>query len=221
MCRTYDVALIADDLGEGQPAGVDLIRAARAAGCATPLILLTAYRERAVDLAGLAAGATDVLAKTDLTTPLLERAIRYTREHARTVAALQASEARCRALLASVDEAIAERVAERTVDLCLANQELARAARHKDEFLAGMSHELRTPLNTILGLAEALREQLYGPLGEEHITAVRGIEESSWHLLSLINDILDLAKVASGKLELDIDDDGNGWPGGHPAYPRR
>jgi signal transduction histidine kinase/AmiR/NasT family two-component response regulator len=220
--RAYDVALIADDLGEGQPAGVDLIRAARAIGCATPLILLAVNRERAGALAALAAGATDVLAKTDLTAPLLERAVRYTCEQARTIAALQASEARCRAMLASVDQAIAEReraeqalaaeraslaqrVAERTADLRLANQELARAARHKDEFLASMSHELRTPLNTILGLAEALREQLYGPLDEEHITAVRGIEESSWHLLSLINDILDLAKVAAGKLELDID----------------
>src|SRR5687767_8830632 len=55
--RAYDVALIADHLGEGQPAGVDLIRAARAAGCATPLILLTANREPAVELAALAAGA--------------------------------------------------------------------------------------------------------------------------------------------------------------------
>jgi PAS domain S-box-containing protein len=59
---------------------------------------------------------------------------------------------------------LAQRVAERTADLSLANTQLVRAARLKDAFLASMSHELRTPLSAILGLSEALQEQLYGPL---------------------------------------------------------
>jgi PAS domain S-box-containing protein len=100
---------------------------------------------------------------------------------------------------------LAQRVAERTAELSLANTQLARAARLKDEFLASMSHELRTPLSAILGLSEALREQLYGPLNEEHRKAIRGIEESGRHLLALINDILDLAKIEAGKVELDRD----------------
>ena len=100
---------------------------------------------------------------------------------------------------------LAQRVAERTADLSLANTQLARAARLKDEFLASMSHELRTPLTAILGLSEALQEQIYGPLNAEHLNAIRGIEESGRHLLTLINDILDLAKIEAGKVELDLD----------------
>jgi len=99
---------------------------------------------------------------------------------------------------------LARRVEERTADLSTANAELARAARLKDEFLASMSHELRTPLNAVLGMAEALCEETYGPLDERQRRALQMIEESGRHLLDLINDILDLAKIGAGKLELDI-----------------
>jgi PAS domain S-box-containing protein len=88
--------------------------------------------------------------------------------------------------------------------ISLANAELARAARLKDEFLAGMSHELRTPLNAILGLSEALLEEIFGTLTEEQKEHLTTIEQSGRHLLELINDILDLSKVESGKMELEI-----------------
>src|SRR6266536_2540856 len=93
---------------------------------------------------------------------------------------------------------LARRVEERTADLSAANAALARAARLKDEFLASMSHELRTPLNAVLGLSEALQEEIYGPLTEQQRRSLHSIEESGRHLLELINDILDLAKVGSG-----------------------
>ncbi|NNJ11293.1 response regulator [Chloroflexales bacterium ZM16-3] len=99
---------------------------------------------------------------------------------------------------------LARRVTERTADLIAANAELARAARLKDEFLANMSHELRTPLNTILGRAEILHEQIYGPLTDQQQYAIGSIDESGRHLLALINDILDLSKIEAGKLELQI-----------------
>lgn len=100
---------------------------------------------------------------------------------------------------------LAKRVEERTAELSAVNAELARAARLKDAFLANMSHELRTPLNAIINVAETLEEQVYGPLNDRQLQAVHTQEASAAHLLSLINDILDLSKIGAGKLELVLD----------------
>lgn len=100
---------------------------------------------------------------------------------------------------------LAQRIEERTADLSLANAELARASRLKDDFLASMSHELRTPLNAILGLSEALEEGVYGHLNKEQAETLNFIKESGAHLLSLINDILDLSKIEAGRFELVTD----------------
>jgi signal transduction histidine kinase len=89
------------------------------------------------------------------------------------------------------------------IQLQQTNQELARATRLKDEFLANMSHELRTPLNTILGMNEGLQEEVFGKISDRQLKALQAIESSSSHLLELINDILDLSKIASGQIELD------------------
>ncbi|MBK9055346.1 MAG: response regulator [Chloroflexi bacterium] len=97
------------------------------------------------------------------------------------------------------------RVMERTADLNQANADLARAARLKDEFLSSMSHELRTPLNGILALSESLEEGVYGQLTAQQRDPLHTIAESGYHLLSLINDILDLAKIEASKLELQVD----------------
>ncbi len=83
------------------------------------------------------------------------------------------------------------------------NQELMRATRLKDEFLANMSHELRTPLNAILGMTEGLKEQIFGELNEKQKKSLNTIENSANHLLSLINDILDVAKIESGQIQLE------------------
>lgn len=87
--------------------------------------------------------------------------------------------------------------------MSLANAELARAARLKDEFLANMSHELRTPLNSILGLSETLLEEVFGSLTAKQRQFLQTIEKSGQHLLALINDVLDLSKIESGKMELE------------------
>jgi PAS domain S-box-containing protein len=90
-----------------------------------------------------------------------------------------------------------------TQRLSLANTELAKAARLKDEFLATMSHELRTPLNPILGMSEILLEEIYGSISKKQRRLIQTIEQSGQHLLSLINDILDLSKIESGNLDLE------------------
>lgn len=82
------------------------------------------------------------------------------------------------------------------------NKKIEAANRAKSEFLANMSHELRTPLNAIIGFSEVLRDKLCGDLNEEQMEFVADIHSSGQHLLQMINDILDLSKVESGKLEL-------------------
>jgi len=83
-----------------------------------------------------------------------------------------------------------------------ARQLADKANQAKSEFLANMSHELRTPLNAILGLSESLKHGIYGELKTEQVNSIGTIETSGRHLLQLINDILDLAKVESGKFQI-------------------
>lgn len=81
------------------------------------------------------------------------------------------------------------------------NAQLERATRLKDEFLANMSHELRTPLNAILGLTEVLTDQTYGLLNDKQQKSLLTIDRNGNHLLALINDVLNLSKIASGQME--------------------
>ncbi len=102
------------------------------------------------------------------------------------------------------NKTLEQRVADRTAELSLANSELSRVMRSKDDFLSAMSHELRTPLNAVLGLSESLAEGVYGDMNAKQSQSINTIAESGHHLLSLINDLLDLAKIGAGKMELDL-----------------
>ena len=86
----------------------------------------------------------------------------------------------------------------------VANRELEMASRNKSDFLANMSHELRTPLNAVIGFSEVLHEQMFGELNERQLAYVEDIHAAGKHQLSLINDVLDLAKIEAGKLELEL-----------------
>jgi signal transduction histidine kinase len=144
-----------------------------------------------------------------------ERAARFTLEESRLVslfadqAALAVENARLYEETRHHAAELEERVAERTAELSgtagrllAANVDLEKAARLKDEFLASMSHELRTPLNAILVLSENLEENVYGPVTDKQLKSLKTIRESGQHLLALINDVLDLAKIGAGKVEL-------------------
>jgi signal transduction histidine kinase len=108
--------------------------------------------------------------------------------------------------LARANDALLEHEHERdarTRELEGANRQLRAASRHKSEFLANMSHEIRTPLNSILGFSQLLLEQTASLLSEKQRRYLGHIHNSGQHLLQLINDILDLAKVEAGKTVLD------------------
>lgn len=112
-------------------------------------------------------------------------------------------------LISRLKQKLAEQQIERAQllqnnhQLIAINKELAHATQLKDEFLANMSHELRTPLNAIVGMTEGLQEGIFGVPSEAQIEAVKTIERSSNHLLELINDILDLAKIGAGQVEIE------------------
>jgi signal transduction histidine kinase len=113
-------------------------------------------------------------------------------------------------LQASV-QSLEQKVEERTQELQRALAELSRkgrqlevASEHKSHFLANMSHELRTPLNAIIGFSQVLRQRLFGPINEKQEEYLDDILSSGHHLLSLINDVLDLSKVEAGQVELEV-----------------
>jgi signal transduction histidine kinase len=107
--------------------------------------------------------------------------------------ALNRMAARLQGLITGLEQ----RVAERT-------RALEVASKHKSDFLANMSHELRTPLNAIVGFSQVLREKLFGEMNDKQSEYLDDILSSANHLLSLINDILDLSKVEAGQVELEL-----------------
>ena len=86
------------------------------------------------------------------------------------------------------------------------SRQLEAASRHKSEFLANMSHELRTPLTAIIGFSEVLTERMFGELNDKQAEYLQDISSSGQHLLSLINDVLDLSKIEAGRMELELAD---------------
>jgi signal transduction histidine kinase len=99
---------------------------------------------------------------------------------------------------------LAGRVNRTSDELQRVYRELELASEHKSQFLTNMSHELRTPLNAIIGFSEVLREQMFGELNERQLAYVDDVLGAGKHLLSLINDVLDLAKIEAGRMELEL-----------------
>jgi signal transduction histidine kinase len=95
---------------------------------------------------------------------------------------------------------------EKNIELESARSVAEKTNLAKSDFLANMSHELRTPLNSVIGFSEVLQDRIFGPINDKQMEYVNNILTSGRHLLSLINDILDLSKVESGKMKLELSD---------------
>lgn len=105
-------------------------------------------------------------------------------------------------LLLNHERRQAQKLVERSKELERLSSELLRASRMKNEFLANVSHELRTPLNAIVGFVDLLRDGVYGDLAPRQVKPVERIEASANHLRHLVDQILDLAKMAAGRLDV-------------------
>ena len=127
-------------------------------------------------------------------------------EMTRALKANIGDKARVLAELQELNRTLEDRIRERTAELEERGRALALASRHKSDFLANISHELRTPLNAILGFNEMILGQVYGEVPADMQEPLADIQSSGKHLLRLINNVLDLAKIEAGRMELSLAD---------------
>jgi CheY-like chemotaxis protein/nitrogen-specific signal transduction histidine kinase len=164
-----------------------------------PVIFLTAKSEVEDERKGLQLGAVDYITKP-VSPPILMARVK---NHLALKAITD--------FLRDKNDILEQEVARRTrevmaiQEIAVKNRQLEEASRMKSEFLANMSHELRTPLNAIIGFSEVLKDGLMGELSAQQNEYINDIFSSGIHLLSLINDILDLSKVEAGKMTLELE----------------
>jgi signal transduction histidine kinase len=169
----------------------------------TPLIIVSGSIGEDIAVRCMQQGATDYLLKDRLGRlgPAVKQALAQRR--------LKAAEREAELIIRKQNEELEARVKERTIELEAAKKELLEmnvalrtANRAKDRFLASMSHELRTPLNAIIGFTGILLMKLPGPLTTDQENQLRLVDKAAKHLLSLINDLLDVARIESGEIVL-------------------
>lgn len=159
-----------------------------------PIIFMTALTDTEYKIKGFSFGAVDYVTKPFHREEVLARVQSQIKLYTLS-----------KALEVQNDQLRLEIQQRESVEFMLrqAREEAEKANEAKSHFLANMSHELRTPLNAILGMTEGLTDQIFGPINERQIKALETVDRSGTHLLELINDILDIAKIESGQTELE------------------
>ena len=186
LLERHRVAAVLLDLHLPDAAGLECVSAVRSQARDTPILVLTGMDDDELALSCMTAGAQDYLSKQDVRPRALARAIDY------ALARTREARARMRA----------QALRLRSAELELENKRILEASQRKGRYLANMSHELRTPLNAVIGFSQLLVDG--GPaLTQDHVRGYAGhILSSGRHLLDLINDILDLARLEAGGLDL-------------------
>ncbi len=215
--QTVDIILM--DLQMPGLSGRDTCKLIKAAPMMrdVPLIILTGHEDRGAMLDALEVGADDYIQKSGDFEVLKARVRAQLRrkqfeDDNRRIRLdllnmeMEAAEARAANELAASRAELLAQLELKNVALEQTNQELARANQAKTDFMSTMSHELRTPLNAIIGFSEILKEGMTGPLLPRQVEFCRHINDSGRHLLALINDILDLAKIEAGKVDVELED---------------
>jgi signal transduction histidine kinase len=190
----YDVYLL--DYRLGARTGLELLREARADGCAAPVILLTGQGEYEIDRAAMQAGAADYLEKGRLDGTVLERVIRYAVLQKRSEVELEQKVHERTRELEQLNANLQAEVAERR----RAEKALVEADHRKDEFLATLAHELRNPLAPIRNALEIMRLAEGDPEAFNRSRAV--MERQVGQMIRLIDDLLDVSRITRGKLQL-------------------
>ncbi len=181
-----------------------------------PVIILTGLEQREAMIDGLSVGADDYIPKSsdfEVVRARIRAQLRrrqFEDEHRRMREELarkevEAEKARAAAELAEVREHLLADLERKNAELARAKETAERESAFKSKFLANMSHELRTPLNAIIGFSELLEDEMVGTLQPQQKEFVRNVLTSGRHLVQLINDILDLAKIEAGKVELHFE----------------
>jgi signal transduction histidine kinase len=208
-----DVILLDLLLPESQ--GLDTVLRVRDQAPSVPIVVLTGVDDEVLAIKAVQAGAQDYLVKGQVDGNALRRSLLYAIERTRrhqAEAGLQAAQEEFRITEGQLQERIrrqnrellatTEQLRHKNAELERHSRQVQEASRLKTQFLANMSHELRTPLNSIIGFAELMHDGRVGPVSTEHKEYLGDVLTSGRHLLDLINDALDLAKIEAGKMEL-------------------